>query len=88
MIPIADDPLDFWLGDGGNASVSDSQVRDMIGSDKITEAAAQLGTDENSLLAGLTKVLPEMVDRSSSGGSLLDAIGGLDGAVDMAKKFL
>jgi hypothetical protein len=29
-----------------------------------------------------------MVDRSSSGGSLLDAIGGLDGAMDMAKKLL
>ena len=75
-----------WLGDGGNAAVSDSQVRDVIGSDKISEAAAQLGTDENSLLAGLTQALPEMVDRSSSGGSLLDAIGGLDGAMDMAKK--
>ena len=75
-----------WLGDGGNAAVSDSQIRDVIGSDKIAEAAAQLGTDENSLIAGLTKALPEMVDRSSSGGSLLDAIGGLDGAMDMAKK--
>jgi len=75
-----------WLGDGGNAAVSDSQIRDVIGSDKIAEAAAQLGTDENSLIAGLTQALPEMVDRSSSGGSLLDAIGGLDGAMDMAKK--
>jgi len=45
-----------------------------------------LGTDENSLLAGLTRVLPKMVDSSSSGGSLLDAIGGLDGAMSMAKK--
>lgn len=66
-----------WLGDGDNAAVSDSEVREVIGSDKISEAAAQLGTDENSLLAGLTQVLPEIADRSSSGGSLLDAIGGL-----------
>jgi uncharacterized protein YidB (DUF937 family) len=75
-----------WLGDGDNTAVSESQVRDVIGSDKIREAAAQLGTDENSLLAGLTQALPQMVDRSSSGGSLLDAIGGLDGAMNMAKK--
>ena len=75
-----------WLGDGDNTPLSESQVRDAIGSDKISEAAAQLGTDENSLLAGLTQALPQMVDRSSSGGSLLDAIGGLDGAMDMAKK--
>ena len=75
-----------WLGDGDNAAVSESQVRDVIGSDKISEAAAQIGTDENSLLAGLAQALPQMVDRSSSGGSLLDAIGGLDGAMNMAKK--
>ena len=75
-----------WLGDGSNAAVSESQVRDMIGSDKIGAAAAELGTDENALLAGLAKALPEMVDRSSSGGSLVDALGGLDGALNMAKK--
>ena len=75
-----------WLGDGDNAAVSESQVRDVIGSEKISEAAAQIGTDENSLLAGLAQALPQMVDRSSSGGSLLDAIGGLDGAMNMAKK--
>lgn len=74
-----------WLGDGGNTAVTETQVRDVIGSDKISEAAARLDTDENSLLAGLTQVLPQMVDRSSSGGSLLAAIGGLNGAMDMAK---
>ena len=75
-----------WLGDGDNAAVSATQVRDMIGGDKIGAAAAELGTDENSLLAGLAKALPEMVDRSSRGGSLIDALGGLDGALNMAKK--
>jgi len=75
-----------WLGDGGNDAISENQVRDVVGGDKITAAAAQLGTDENSLLAGLTRALPKMVDSSSSGGSLLDAIGGLDGAMNMAKK--
>jgi len=75
-----------WLGDGGNDAISENQVRDVVGGDKITAAAAQLGTDENSLLAGLTRALPKMVDSSSSGGSLLDAIGGLDGAMSMAKK--
>jgi len=75
-----------WLGDGDNDAISENQIRDVVGGDKITAAAAQLGTDENSLLAGLTRALPKMVDSSSSGGSLLDAIGGLDGAMNMAKK--
>lgn len=75
-----------WLGDGSNEAVSESQVRDVIGGDKIAEAAAQLGTDENTLLAGLSEALPQIVDQSSSGGSLLDAVGGLGGAMDMVKK--
>lgn len=75
-----------WLGDGNNEAVSGSQVRDAIGGDKIAEAAAQLGTDENTLLSGLSDALPQIVDRSSSGGSMLDAVGGLGGAMDMVKK--
>lgn len=75
-----------WLGDGGNDAISTTQVRDLVGGDRLTEAAAQLGTDEGSLLTGLAEALPQMVDRSSSGGSLLDAVGGLGGALDMAKK--
>ena len=75
-----------WLGDGSNEAVSESQVRDAIGGDKIAEAAAQLGTDENTLLSSLSEALPQIVDRSSSGGSLLDAVGGLGGAMDMVKK--
>ncbi len=43
-------------------------------------------TDEESLLQGLSEALPAIVDKSSSGGSRLDAIGGIDGALNMAKK--
>jgi hypothetical protein len=36
----------------------------------------------------LKDALPQMIDKSSSGGSLLDNLGGLSGALGMAKKFL
>jgi len=75
-----------WLGDGDNESISTDQVKQVIGDDKISQAAAELGTDEGSLLSGLSQALPQMIDKSSSGGSLLDAVGGLDGALNMAKK--
>lgn len=74
-----------WLGDGDNAEITETQVREVLGKDKISEAATALGTDENSLLDGLKGLLPQMVDKSSSGGSLLDSLGGLSG---LAKKFL
>ena len=77
-----------WLGDGANQEISADQLKDVIGGDKISQAAAQLGTDEGSLLDGLKDALPQMVDKSSSGGSLLDSVGGIGGLAGMAKKFL
>lgn len=77
---------DSWLGDGDNEAISPEQVQDVVGVDKIKELASQFGTDEGSLLSGLSEALPQVVDKSSSGGSLLDNLGGLDGVMDMAKK--
>jgi uncharacterized protein YidB (DUF937 family) len=77
-----------WLGDGDNEGISGSQIQDMLGSDKISQAAQQLGTDEGSLLSGLQDLIPQVVDKSSSGGSLLDSVGGLSGLAGMASKFL
>ena len=74
-----------WLGDGDNAEISSEQVRDVVGSDKIAGMASQLNTDEDSLLNGLKDALPQIIDKSSSGGSLLDSAGDLLG---MARKLL
>jgi uncharacterized protein YidB (DUF937 family) len=72
-----------WLGDGNNADISTDQVREVVGKDKIAEMATQLNTDESSLLDGLKDALPQIIDKSSSGGSFLGNAGGLLG---MAKK--
>jgi len=82
------DVAESWLGDGANKAISASQLKDVLGADKITAAAAQLGTDEGSLLDSLKDAVPQMVDKSSSGGSLLDSVGGVGGLAGMAKKFL
>lgn len=74
-----------WLGDGENTSISGDQLKQVIGDADLRDAAAQLGTDENSLLGSLSQVLPQMVDKSSQGGSLLDSLGGMSGAMSMAK---
>jgi len=79
------DVASSWLGDGDNTPISADQLKGVLGSEKITQAAAQLGTNENALLDGLKDALPQLIDKSSSGGSLLGSLGGLGG---MAKKFL
>ena len=82
------DVASSWLGDGENAPISADQLKDVLGAEKVTEAAAQLGTDEGSLLDSLKDALPQMVDQSSKGGSLLESVGGLGALGGMAKKFL
>jgi len=77
-----------WLGDGDNADISSEQVQELLGSDKIQQAASQLGTSEGDLLEGLKSMIPQVVDKSSSGGNLLDSVGGLGGLAGMASKFL
>lgn len=77
-----------WLGDGDNEHISRSQIESMLGSDKIADAAKQLGADQNDLLSGLQSMIPQVVDKSSSGGSLLDSVGGIGGLASLAGKFL
>lgn len=77
-----------WLGDGDNEHISRSQIESMLGSDKIKEAASQLGADQNDLLRGLQDMIPQVVDKSSSGGNLLDSVGGIGGLASLAGKFL
>ena len=77
-----------WLGDGDNADISSSQLESLLGSDKIQQAASQLGTSQDNLLDGLKDMIPQVVDKSSSGGDLLDSVGGLSGLAGLASKFL
>ncbi len=82
------DIAESWLGDGANKDISADQLKDVLGAEKISAAAAELGTDEGSLLGGLQSALPQMVDKASQGGSLLGSLGGLGALGSIAKKML
>lgn len=58
----------------------------MFGSDKISEFASKLGLSEDEAAGGLSEALPQLVDKTSSGGSLLESMGGLSDALGMAGK--
>lgn len=75
-----------WLGDGANDAISPNQVTDMLGADKLSQFASQLGISQEEAAGGLSDALPHMVDKGSSGGSLLDSLGGVSGALGLASK--
>ena len=76
-----------WLGDGDNAKIEGSQIGEMFDSDAIAKFAQQLGIGETQARDSLADAMPQMVDKSSQGGSLLDAVGGLSGAMNLASRF-
>jgi len=74
-----------WLGDGTNAEVSGDELKNALGEDKVSEMARTMGVDTGTATERLKDVLPSLVDKASSGGSLLDQFSGATNAVEMAK---
>ncbi len=80
-----------WLGNGANAPISGSQLTQLLGEDKIAAFAQQLGISPEKALSGLQAAVPGVVDKASPSGSLdvgnlLDAVGGVSGAIGLASK--
>ena len=76
-----------WLGDGSNDSISAAEVQDAIGGDKIEAFASKLGIGREEASSSLSQILPDLIDKSSKGGSLLDSVGGAEGLAGLASKF-
>jgi len=79
-----------WLGDGANSAVSGSQIMDIFGQDKVSEFASKLNIDEGTASNGLADMLPQLIDKASSGGSILESAlssaGGAGGLMGLAGK--
>ncbi len=75
-----------WLGDGANEGISPQQVQEAIGGDKVEAFAAKLGIGRDEATSGLADLLPDLIDKSSRGGDLLDSIGGASGLAGLASK--
>ncbi|RMF36338.1 MAG: hypothetical protein D6754_11550 [Alphaproteobacteria bacterium] len=70
--------LDSFLGDGANAPMAATQVTDILGADKVGTFAAEIGTTPETATSALSDALPELLDKVSSGGKLLEGLAGDD----------
>lgn len=77
-----------WLGDGDNEVMSGGQISELFGADKVAAFASKLNIGEETAANGLADVLPQMIDKASSAGSLLDSVGGVGGLMGMVGKFM
>jgi len=80
-----------WLGNGENLPISAESITDLLGADKVSEFAQNLGISEESAQGAIADALPDLVDQATSGENslvddLLSQIGGASGAMDMIGK--
>ncbi|MEE9322330.1 MAG: YidB family protein [Granulosicoccus sp.] len=82
------DQVKSWLGDGDNEAVSGEQIKSVFGADKIGEVASKMGVDADSAADQLSQAVPTLLDKASSGGSLLSSLMSGGNPLDMAKNLL
>jgi len=80
-----------WLGNGENKGIDVSQITDLLGSDKVSQFAEQLGISTESAQQALADALPNVIDQATTGedslvDDLLANIGGAQGAMNMLGK--
>ncbi|MDD3446072.1 MAG: YidB family protein [Zavarzinia sp.] len=75
-----------WLGDGANQALDPAQILSIFGGDKVSAFAGELGIGQDQAAGGLAAVIPQLIDRFSKGGALLDPGEGLGGMLNMARK--
>ncbi|WP_457605395.1 YidB family protein [Nitratifractor sp.] len=85
------DTVQSWLGEGENAPIDPQAVESALGSEKVSAFAEELGISRESARRALAEAVPDLVDRATPPGSdtlstLLDQVGGLEGAMGMIGK--
>ena len=59
-----------WVGTGPNKSISPNDLAKTLGSDQIDTLMTQTGMSRDELIAGLSQVLPEVVDKLTPQGRI------------------
>lgn len=76
-----------WLGDGANSGFSVEQVLAVLGQPDVQQFSSSLGLPEQQASSALSDMIPELIDKNSSAGGLLESVGGVSGLAGMASKF-
>jgi len=78
------DKVSSWLGDGENEPVSGEELTNALGADQMGAMAAKLGVEPDAAAETMSKAVPSLMDKMSSGGNILDAAKS-GNPLDMAK---
>ncbi|HON78654.1 MAG TPA: YidB family protein [Spirochaetota bacterium] len=57
-----------WIGTGENQPISQEQVRDTLGADKVRDFAEKSGMSEDQATRELQDILPDVMDKATPDG--------------------
>jgi uncharacterized protein YidB (DUF937 family) len=64
------DVVGSWVSTGSNLPISPEQLGQVLGGDKISGMASQLGMNQGDLLGQLSQMLPQVVDKLTPQGQV------------------
>jgi uncharacterized protein YidB (DUF937 family) len=64
------DHVQSWIGTGENHPIPPQALSDVFDGDQLSEIASQAGVSEDEARAGLSELLPQVVDRLTPEGQL------------------
>jgi uncharacterized protein YidB (DUF937 family) len=59
-----------WIGNGANPAISGEQIIQVLGHDKVMEIASKAGLTEDQVAAGVSKLLPVVVNHLTPNGAV------------------
>ncbi len=65
--------FDSWIGTGQNQPISPDALSQVFGAPRVEQMAQAAGTDSNSLMDQLSRILPQVVDGMTPQGRIPDA---------------
>ena len=82
------DIVNSWLGNGENSPIDADQINQLLGSEKISAFAQQLGLSSQSASQALADALPNIIDKATSGesGIVEQMLSGKSNPMDMLGK--
>lgn len=61
---------DSWVSAGPNRELAPQQLSEVMGTDELSRMSQQLGVTDEEAAAGLSEILPQMVDQATPDGQL------------------
>jgi uncharacterized protein YidB (DUF937 family) len=77
--------VNSWVGTGANEELSPDEVQQALGDDEINRMANESGMAPDAVKGGLAKMLPNLINQITPGGSVPGAgqLGGLMKGLDL-----